>query len=41
LYAVGNDMANAFGGKSPGAGSMLGPTMKFGYLAALHLARKE
>lgn len=41
LYAVGNDMASLFGGSSPGAGSLLGPAMTFGYLAALHLAGKN
>ena len=39
LHAVGNDMANPFGGACPGGGITLGPGMTFGYLAALHLAR--
>ncbi|MET0382716.1 MAG: FAD-dependent oxidoreductase [Burkholderiaceae bacterium] len=38
LHAVGNDMANPFGGACPGGGITLGPGMTFGYLAARHLA---
>lgn len=38
LYAVGNDMANAFGGSYPGAGGTLGPGMTFAYRAARHVA---
>ncbi|MCL7466120.1 FAD-dependent oxidoreductase [Phaeovulum sp. NW3] len=38
LYAVGNDMANAFGGSYPGAGGTLGPGMTFAYRAARHAA---
>jgi succinate dehydrogenase/fumarate reductase flavoprotein subunit len=32
LYAVGADMANIFGGHSPGGGITLGPALTFGYL---------
>lgn len=38
LHAVGNDMANVFGGACPGGGITLGPGMTFAHLAALHLA---
>lgn len=38
LYAVGNDMANAFGGSYPGGGGTLGPGMTFAYRAARHAA---
>lgn len=38
LYAVGNDMANVFGGAYPGGGGTLGPGMTFAYRAALHAA---
>lgn len=38
LYAVGNDMANAFGGAYPGGGGTLGPGMTFAYRAANHAA---
>ncbi|MEC7761991.1 MAG: FAD-dependent oxidoreductase [Pseudomonadota bacterium] len=38
LYAVGNDMSNAFGGAYPGGGGTLGPGMTFAYRAALHAA---
>jgi 3-oxosteroid 1-dehydrogenase len=37
LYAVGNNAASVMGGSYPGAGSTLGPSMTFAYLAALHL----
>ncbi len=38
LYAVGNDMANVFGGACPGGGITLGPGMTFAHLAAQHMA---
>jgi succinate dehydrogenase/fumarate reductase flavoprotein subunit len=38
LYAVGNDMANIFGGFAPGGGISIGPAMTFGFLAAQHIA---
>ena len=38
LYAVGNDMANVFGGSYPGAGGTLGPGMTFAFRAARHVA---
>lgn len=38
LYAVGNDMANVFGGACPGGGITLGPGMTFAFLASHHLA---
>lgn len=38
LYAVGNDMANVFGGACPGGGITLGPGMTFAWLAARHAA---
>ncbi|MAM61310.1 FAD-dependent oxidoreductase [Maritimibacter sp. UBA3975] len=38
LYAVGNDMANVFGGAYPGGGGTLGPGMTFAYRAARHAA---
>lgn len=34
LYATGNDMANVFRGHYPGAGSLIGPAMTFGFAAA-------
>jgi 3-oxosteroid 1-dehydrogenase len=37
LYAVGNNAASVMGGSYPGAGSTLGPSMTFAYIAALHL----
>jgi succinate dehydrogenase/fumarate reductase flavoprotein subunit len=37
LYAVGADMANIFGGHSPGGGITLGPALTFGYLIGKHL----
>lgn len=38
LYAVGNDMANIFGGACPGGGITLGPGMTFGYIIGQHMA---
>ena len=38
LYAVGNDQANVFAGRYPGAGATLGPGMTFGYIVGRHLA---
>ena len=35
LYAVGNNAASVMGGSYPGAGSTLGPSMTFAYVAAL------
>lgn len=40
LYAVGNNSASVMGGSYPGAGSTLGPSMTFAYVAALHLVGK-
>jgi 3-oxosteroid 1-dehydrogenase len=40
LYAIGNNAASVMGGSYPGAGSTLGPSMTFGYVAALHLTGK-
>jgi hypothetical protein len=37
LYAVGADMANIFGGHSPGGGITLGPALTFGYLIGKRL----
>ncbi|HWS67324.1 MAG TPA: FAD-dependent oxidoreductase [Steroidobacteraceae bacterium] len=38
LYACGNDMNSAVGGRYIGAGITLGPALTFGYLAAMALA---
>jgi succinate dehydrogenase/fumarate reductase flavoprotein subunit len=38
LYVVGNDAANVFRGHYPGAGSLIGPAMTFGFAAARHMA---
>jgi succinate dehydrogenase/fumarate reductase flavoprotein subunit len=38
LYAVGNDMANVFGGTCPGGGITLAPGMTFAFIAGRHLA---
>ncbi|MBY6262093.1 FAD-dependent oxidoreductase [Azospirillum sp. 412522] len=37
LYAVGNNAASVMGGSYPGAGSTLGPSMTFGFVAARHV----
>lgn len=39
LYVVGNDMHSIAGGEYPGAGIALGPTLTFGWLAAMHMAQ--
>jgi 3-oxosteroid 1-dehydrogenase len=36
LYASGNMAASVMGESYPGAGSTLGPSLTFGYIAALH-----
>jgi len=41
LYAVGNDAANVFRGHYPGAGSLIGPAMTFGFAAARHMAGSQ
>ncbi len=41
LYAVGNNAASVMGGSYPGAGSTLGPSMTFAYIAALHLTSDD
>lgn len=38
LYSAGNDMATIFGGSYPGGGTMLGPCLTFGFIAARNLA---
>ncbi|MBS7700628.1 MULTISPECIES: FAD-binding protein [unclassified Chelatococcus] len=38
LYAAGNDAANVFRGHYPGAGSLIGPAMTFGFAAARHMS---
>lgn len=38
LYAVGNDRASIFCGRYPGGGSLIGPAMTFGFIAARHIA---
>ena len=37
LYVVGNNAASVMGESYPGAGSTLGPSMTFGYVAARHI----
>lgn len=41
LFAVGNDMASVFRGSYPGGGSLIGPAMTFGFIAARYLANPE
>jgi predicted oxidoreductase len=41
LYAVGADMANIFGGHSPGGGTTLGPALTFGYIIGRDLGRER
>ncbi len=41
LFAVGNDMASVFRGSYPGGGSLIGPAMTFGFIAARCLAESE
>ncbi len=40
LYAIGNSAASVMGHSYPGAGSTLGPSFTFGYIAALQMAKK-
>lgn len=40
LYATGNTAASVMGHSYPGAGATLAPAMVFGYVAALHAARR-
>lgn len=41
LYACGNDMNSMMGGEYPGPGITIGQAMTFGYVAAMHAARKN
>lgn len=41
LFAVGNDMSSVFNGRYPGGGSLIGPAMTFGYVAAKFLSRTD
>ncbi|HIW69300.1 MAG TPA: 3-ketosteroid-delta-1-dehydrogenase [Candidatus Dietzia intestinipullorum] len=40
LYATGNNAANAFGDRYPGAGATIGQGLVFGYIAAHHAAAR-
>jgi succinate dehydrogenase/fumarate reductase flavoprotein subunit len=41
LFAIGNDMASVFRGRYPGGGSLIGPAMTFGFIAARYLASQS
>lgn len=41
LYAIGNNAANAFGDKYPGAGATIAQGLVYGYIAALDAAQKS
>ncbi len=40
LYAIGNTSSSVMGTSYPGPGATIGPAMTFGYVAALHAAKK-
>lgn len=41
LYAIGNSAASPFGRCYPGAGATIGPSMVFGFVAAMHAIRSR